>query len=60
MTLRWRLTIAFVLVVLVPLLVGVALVARAFPDAIQAKQKEGVHSATQLAGLVLRDYCDRA
>jgi diguanylate cyclase (GGDEF)-like protein len=59
-TLRWRLTIAFVLVVLVPLLVGVALVARAFPDAIQAKQKEGVHSATQLAGLVLRDYCDRA
>jgi diguanylate cyclase (GGDEF)-like protein len=59
-TLRWRLTVAFVLVVLVPLLVGVALVARAFPKAVQAKQQDGVVSASRLVGQVLRDYCDRA
>ena len=60
MTLRWRLTIAFVLVVLVPLLVGLVLVARALPTAVQASQKAGVISATRLVGAVLQDYCDRA
>ena len=59
-TLRWRLTIAFVLVVLVPLLVGLVLVGRAVPDAVQARQQDGVISSTRLAGAVLQDYCDRA
>ncbi|MCU1592753.1 MAG: diguanylate cyclase with sensor [Frankiales bacterium] len=60
MTLRWRLTIAFVLVVLVPLLLGLVLASRAFPDAVQARQKTGVVSSTRLVGAVLQDYCDRA
>ncbi|MGB8651156.1 MAG: hypothetical protein WCD35_10900, partial [Mycobacteriales bacterium] len=60
MTLRWRLTAAFVLVVLVPLLVGAVLVSRAIPGAVQEQQRAGVGSATRLVGQVLRDYCDRA
>ncbi|MCW2599583.1 MAG: diguanylate cyclase with sensor [Frankiales bacterium] len=59
-TLRWRLTFAFVLVVLVPMLVGLLMVARTLPDAVQARQKAGVISATRLVGAVLQDYCDRA
>ncbi len=60
MTLRLRLTIAFVLVVLVPLLVGIVLVGRALPDAVQARQKAGVQAGARLVGQVLRDRCDRA
>lgn len=60
MTLRWRLTLAFVLVVLVPLLVGIALVGRALPHAVNAEQKSGAVSASALAGQVVRDFCDRA
>lgn len=60
MTLRWRLTIAFGLVVLVPLIVGLVLVKRALPNAVQARQQVGVTSATRLVGAVLEDYCDRA
>jgi two-component system cell cycle response regulator len=59
-TLRWRLTIAFVLVVLVPLLVGAALVSRAFPSAIEHRQQAAVASSARLVGQVLRDTCDRA
>ena len=60
MTLRWRLTVAFVLVVLVPLLVGLLLVARALPRAVQDRQQAGVSSATELVGQVLQGYCGRA
>ena len=60
MTLRVRLTVAFVLVVLVPLLMGLVLVARALPNAVQERQKAGVISSTRLIGAVLQDYCDRA
>lgn len=60
MTLRVRLTVAFVLVVLVPLLIGLVLVARALPNAVQERQKAGVISSTRLVGAVLQDYCDRA
>ncbi|MDP9181694.1 MAG: diguanylate cyclase, partial [Actinomycetota bacterium] len=60
MTLRWRLTIAFVLVVLVPLLVGALLVARAFPSAIEHRQQAAVSTSARLVGQVLRDTCDRA
>ncbi len=60
MTLRWRLTLSFVLVVLVPLLVGLVVVGRALPQAVQAQQKSGVVSASRLVGTVLQDYCDRA
>jgi two-component system cell cycle response regulator len=60
MTLRWRLTLAFVLVVLVPLLVGAVLVARAFPSTIEHRQQAAVASSTRLVGQILRDTCDRA
>ncbi|HUR51714.1 MAG TPA: diguanylate cyclase [Mycobacteriales bacterium] len=60
MTLRWRLTLAFALVVLVPLLVGAVLVARAFPDALGSRQATAVSSSTRLVGALLSDYCDRA
>ncbi len=60
MTLRWRLTLSFVLVVLVPLLVGLVVVGRALPQAVQAQQKSGVVLASRLVGTVLQDYCDRA
>jgi two-component system cell cycle response regulator len=59
-TLRWRLTAAFVLVVLLPLLVGLLFVSRALPRAAQERQQVGVASATRLVGTVLQDYCDRA
>jgi len=60
MTLRWRLTLAFVLVVLVPLLVGAFLVARAFPATIEHRQQTSVASSTRLVGQILRDTCERA
>jgi len=60
MTLRWRLTLAFVVVVLVPLLVGAVLLARALPLAAQARQQVGVTSNARLVAQVLRSYCDRA
>jgi diguanylate cyclase (GGDEF)-like protein len=59
-SLRWRLTLAFALVVLVPLLVGAVLVARAFPAAVESRQKDAVASGSRLVDQVLRDYCDRA
>jgi two-component system cell cycle response regulator len=59
-TLRWRLTLAFALVVLVPLLVGAFLVARAFPQAVQNRQQGIVATGARLVDQVLRDYCDRA
>jgi two-component system cell cycle response regulator len=59
-TLRGRLTAAFVLVVLLPLLVGLLFVSRALPHAVQARQQVGVSSAVRLVGTVLQDYCDRA
>ena len=44
MTLRWRLTLAFVLVVLVPLAVGAVLVARAFPSSIAHRQQAALYA----------------
>ena len=60
MTLRARLTAAFVLVVLVPLLVGGLLVTRAFPRANAARQGETVTASARLVATVLTGYCDRA
>ena len=60
MTLRWRLTLAFVLVVVVPLLIGAAIVSRAFPREVQAEQRVGAQTSSRLVAQVLRDYCDRA
>ncbi len=60
MTLRLRLTLAFVLVVLVPLVVGIFLVGRALPHVAQAGQQAGVTSSAELAAQVVRSYCDRA
>jgi diguanylate cyclase (GGDEF)-like protein len=59
-TLRWRLTLAFVLVVAVPLVVGAVLVSRAFPQALGSRQTSAVDSSSRLVGELLRDYCDRA
>ena len=60
MTLRWRLTLAFVVVVLVPLIVGAVLVARAFPATIEHRQQASVSASSRLVGQVLRDTCERA
>jgi diguanylate cyclase (GGDEF)-like protein len=60
MTLRTRLTAAFVLVVLVPLVVGGLLVTRAFPRANAARQGETVTASARLVATVLAGYCDRA
>jgi two-component system cell cycle response regulator len=60
MTLRWRLTVAFVLVVVVPLVIGAAIVAAAFPREVQSAQRGGALASSRLVAQVLRDYCDRA
>jgi diguanylate cyclase (GGDEF)-like protein len=54
------LTLAFVVVVLFPLVVGAILVSRAFPEALGSRQTAAVESSTRLVGELLRDYCDRA
>jgi two-component system cell cycle response regulator len=59
-TLRTRLTAAFVLVVLVPLLVVVALVTTALPAAMSERQEQGVSSSSRLAASVVAGLCDRA
>ncbi len=60
MTLRWRLTLAFVLVVVVPLVIGAVIVSKAFPREVQAEQRGGAQTSSRLVSQVLRDYCDRA
>ncbi|MCW2706548.1 MAG: diguanylate cyclase with sensor [Frankiales bacterium] len=60
MTLRWRLTAAFVLVVAVPLVIGTAMVAGAFPREVQSAQRDGALTSSRLVAQVLRNYCDRA
>ncbi|MCW2726909.1 MAG: diguanylate cyclase with sensor [Frankiales bacterium] len=60
MTLRTRLTAAFVLVVLVPLLVGGLVVLRALPASTAARQAETVTTSARLVATVLAGYCDRA
>lgn len=60
MTLRWRLTLAFVVVVLVPLSVGAVLVSRSFPATIESRQQAAVASSSRLVGQLLRESCERA
>jgi diguanylate cyclase (GGDEF)-like protein len=60
MTLRTRLTAAFVIVVLVPLLIGVLLLTRAFPRVNAARQGETATASARLVATVLAGYCDRA
>ena len=55
-----RLTVAFVLVVLVPLLTGLLLVARALPRAVHDRQQADIGSSSRLVAQVLAGYCDRA
>ena len=59
MTLRARLTLAFVAVVLFPLLVGAALVARAVPAAVEGRQGQGLVSMSRLATTLVSGYCDQ-
>ena len=60
MTLRTRLTAAFVLVVLVPLLVVVVVVTVTLPSAVGDRQAQGVASSSRLAAAVVTSVCDRA
>ena len=60
MTLRSRLTAAFVLVVLTPLLVGLVLVGRLLPRGAQEQQARALHTSAGLAAQVLRDRCEQA
>ena len=60
MTLRSRLTAAFVLVVLVPLLVVIVLVTSAIPAAVGKQQEQGVASSGRLAAEVVSQLCRRA
>ena len=60
MTLRTRLTAAFLLVVLVPLLVGVFLLARVVPDAVANRQQAGLQQTAGATAALLASYCDRA
>jgi len=59
-TLRTRLTAAFVLVVLVPLLVVVALVTTVLPSALAERQEQGLTSTSRLAASVIAGLCGRA
>jgi len=59
-TLRARLTAAFVLVVLVPLLIGGFLVIREFPKANDARQGETARSSARLVATIVAGYCERA
>ena len=60
MTLRTRLTAAFILVVLVPLLVVVGIVTTALPSALAERQEQGLTSTSRLAASVVASLCDRA
>ncbi len=60
MTLRTRLTVAFVLVVLVPLLLGAALVTRLVPQAVEARQLAGLSDTAQSASAALAGFCQQA
>ncbi len=57
---RSRLTAAFVVVVLVPLLVVSALVAVILPKAVTDRQAEGLVSSSRLAAAVVAELCGRA
>ncbi len=60
MTLRTRLTVAFLLVVLVPLLVGGLLLSRVLPPAVESRQADGLRTTARATATVVGDYCDRA
>jgi two-component system cell cycle response regulator len=59
-TLRTRLTVAFVLVVLVPLLLGAFVVTRLVPGAVESRQLAGMADTAQAASQVLVDRCQQA
>lgn len=60
MTLRWRLTTAFVAVVVVPLVVATVLLWFALPNVLAREQASATDSASRLAGQVVAGLCDRA
>ena len=60
MTLRARLTASFVLVVLVPLLVVVALATTVLQQVFADRQAQGMQSAVRLASAVVGDLCSRS
>lgn len=60
MTLRSRLTAAFVLVVLAPLLLVVVLVTTVLPSTLAARQQEGLLATGRVAAVVVDQLCRRA
>ena len=60
MTLRARLTAAFVLVVLTPLLVVLVLMTTALPASIAEREREGLLADGEVAALVVDQLCRRA
>ncbi len=60
MTLRSRLALAFLLVVMLPLVVGTVLLQRAVPAAVQDQQASGLASAATLSSRLLEATCARA
>ena len=60
MTLRSRLTAAFVLVVLTPLLIGLVLVVKVLPGLDRTGQARSAQRTAALAAGVVRDFCERA
>lgn len=60
MSLRTRLTAAFLLVVLVPLAVGALLVTRAFPSSSASRERPAALTDARLVTQILRERCERA
>ncbi|MCW2778326.1 MAG: diguanylate cyclase with sensor [Frankiales bacterium] len=60
MTLRSRLALAFLLVVMLPLVVGTVLLHRGVPAAVQDRQARGLVSAAQLVGRLVQSTCGQA
>lgn len=60
MTLRTRLTVAFVMVVLLPVLLGAVLVTRLLPQAVEGRQLDGLADTAQTASNLMLGFCQRA
>jgi hypothetical protein len=59
-TLRTRLTAAFLVVVVVPLLVVLAVVSSTLPDQLAKAEQAGLRGSSQLVAELVRSRCDRA
>src|SRR3954467_4456613 len=60
MTLRVRLALAFIFVVLVPLLVGSVILGRLVPRALDDEARSGLAASRNSASLLVHQYCEQA